>query len=76
MNILITGCNGQLGSELAKNLKDGYTELGPIPDALRDAQVQAVQRVVKVAGQQQTIKISHRGLLSPLGGAKAVFFQF
>lgn len=42
MNILITGCNGQLGSELAKNLKDGYTELGPIPDALRDAQVVCV----------------------------------
>lgn len=42
MNILITGCNGQLGSELAKNLKDGYTELGPVPEALRNAQTVCV----------------------------------
>ena len=42
MNILITGCNGQLGNELAKNLRDGYTELGPIPEELRGAQVVCV----------------------------------
>ena len=32
MNVLITGSNGQLGRELAKNLANGYTELGPIPE--------------------------------------------
>lgn len=42
MNILITGCNGQLGSELAKNLNNGFTELGPIPEELRGAQVVCV----------------------------------
>ncbi len=42
MNILITGCNGQLGNELAKNLNNGFTELGPIPEALRGAQVVCV----------------------------------
>ena len=39
MNILITGCNGQLGSELAKDLNNGCTELGPIPEEFRNAQV-------------------------------------
>ena len=42
MNILITGCNGQLGNELAKNLNNGFTELGPIPEELRGAQVVCV----------------------------------
>lgn len=42
MNILITGCNGQLGSELAKNLKNGYTELGPVPEEFHNAQVVCV----------------------------------
>ena len=42
MNILITGCNGQLGSELAENLNNGFTELGPIPEELRGAQVVCV----------------------------------
>lgn len=42
MNILITGCNGQLGSELAKDLNNGCTELGPIPEELRNAQVVCV----------------------------------
>ena len=39
MKILITGCNGQLGSELAKNLREGVTELGPLPAALENAAV-------------------------------------
>ena len=73
-----------IGGKGAVRPAGGHDKIAPLPDkiadglqiALRDAQVQAVQCVVKVAGQQQTIKFSHRGLLSPLGGAKAVFFQF
>ena len=42
MNVLITGSNGQLGRELAKNLANGYTELGPIPEELQGAQVVCV----------------------------------
>lgn len=39
---MITGSNGQLGRELAKNLANGYTELGPIPEELQGAQVVCV----------------------------------
>ena len=42
MNVLITGSNGQLGRELAKNLSNGFTELGPIPETLQGAQVVCV----------------------------------
>lgn len=42
MNVLITGSNGQLGRELAKNLANGYTELGPIPEELQGTQVVCV----------------------------------
>lgn len=42
MNVLITGSNGQLGRELAKNLANEYTELGPIPEELQGAQVVCV----------------------------------
>lgn len=31
MRILITGCKGQLGHELIKQLKNGYSEIGPLP---------------------------------------------
>ncbi len=34
MNILITGSNGQLGTQLRHILQDGATELGKIPDSL------------------------------------------
>lgn len=34
MNILITGCKGQLGTELVRNFERGYTELG-MPDILK-----------------------------------------
>ena len=39
MKILITGCNGQLGTELRKQLKAGCSEIGPIPEKLRTATV-------------------------------------
>jgi dTDP-4-dehydrorhamnose reductase len=42
MKILITGCNGQLGSELRKNLAAGVTELGEIPEAFKGAQIEAI----------------------------------
>jgi dTDP-4-dehydrorhamnose reductase len=34
MNILITGSNGQLGTELRYIFQDGFSELGKIPDSL------------------------------------------
>lgn len=37
--MLLTGCRGQLGTELLRCLSSGQTELGPVPDALRDARV-------------------------------------
>ncbi len=39
MKILITGCGGQLGTELQAQLRRGESELGPIPDRLRNATV-------------------------------------
>ena len=39
MNILITGANGQLGTELQKQLAQGRSELGPLPEKLLGAQV-------------------------------------
>lgn len=39
MKILITGCNGQLGTELQAQLRRGFSELGPIPDRLKNATV-------------------------------------
>lgn len=39
MRILIVGAKGQLGSELAKCLERGYTELGELPEKLRFADV-------------------------------------
>ena len=42
MKVLITGCNGQLGTELQKQLWMGRSEIGPIPEKLRNATVIAV----------------------------------
>ncbi len=39
MKILITGCNGQLGTELQAQFRRGKSELGPIPDRLKNATV-------------------------------------
>ncbi len=39
MKILITGANGQLGTELCKCLKNGKTELGDIAKELKGAQI-------------------------------------
>ncbi len=54
----------------------GYRETAPLPGeiadgfqvALRYPQVQAVQRVVKVAGQQQAVKFPHGASFRPSGG--------
>lgn len=37
MKIIITGCKGQLGTELQKQLRLGHSEIGPIPERLRNA---------------------------------------
>ncbi len=42
MNVLITGGNGQLGTELAVVLENQASELGPIPDCYQNAQVVCV----------------------------------
>ncbi len=42
MKILITGCRGQLGTEIRKQLRLGYSEIGPIPETLLGAEVTAV----------------------------------
>ncbi len=39
MKILITGCRGQLGTELQKQLSDEGCALGPLPERLRKATV-------------------------------------
>ncbi len=42
MNILITGANGQLGNELARQLAGGGSALGPIPATVQGAKVAGV----------------------------------
>ena len=42
MKILITGCRGQLGTELQKQLAAGESELGRLPEAVQQAEVAAV----------------------------------
>lgn len=39
MRILVTGSRGQLGNELRRLIEGGTAEIGPIPEAYRDAQV-------------------------------------
>ena len=43
MKIIVTGCKGQLGTELLKQLQEGRSELGPIPEKLLNATVIPVQ---------------------------------
>ena len=42
MRILITGCKGQLGTELAKQIEQGHSEIGPIPKCYHSATVVGV----------------------------------
>ena len=42
MKILITGSNGQLGTELGKILRNGISELGPIPRQLLEAELRCI----------------------------------
>lgn len=39
MKILITGCKGQLGAEIIKQLKTGRSEIGRIPEALVSSEI-------------------------------------
>lgn len=39
MKILITGASGQLGTEIQRQLKNGGSALGPVPDRLKNATV-------------------------------------
>lgn len=42
MKIMITGCNGQLGSEIRKTLQKGVSELGIIPEVYRNSELYGV----------------------------------
>ena len=42
MKILITGCKGQLGTEIQKQLRLGYSEIGSIPESLVGSSVTAI----------------------------------
>ena len=42
MKIIVTGCKGQLGTEIIKQLREGKSEIGPIPEKLLNATVIAV----------------------------------
>ena len=42
MKIVITGCKGQLGTEIQKQLREGKSEIGAIPDKLKNATIVAV----------------------------------
>lgn len=42
MHVLVVGSNGQLGQELARSFKTGVLEIGPIPAAFQDANVDYV----------------------------------
>ena len=54
MNILITGCNGQLGSELTRILTAGQSELGTIPLAFQSVSVRGVDiDTLDIADNQQ-----------------------
>ena len=39
MKIIVTGCRGQLGTEIIKQLREGRSELGPLPEKLMNATV-------------------------------------
>ena len=42
MKLLITGCKGQLGTEIQKQLKLDYSEIGTIPEEFRNAELEAI----------------------------------
>ena len=42
MKIIVTGCRRQLGTEIIKQLREGESEIGPIPEKLLNATVIAV----------------------------------
>ena len=42
MKIMITGSEGQLGSELRKILTKGISELGPVPEALMESELDCI----------------------------------
>lgn len=61
MKILITGAKGQLGNELAKQLQCGYSEIGEIPQQLKEAQVICTDvDELDITNQQQVFDFIHQ----------------
>lgn len=61
MKILITGCKGQLGGELCKQLKTGESELGPLPERLKTASVIAIDvEELDITDREETINYIRR----------------
>lgn len=52
MKVLITGCKGQLGTELQKQLNQGFSEIGPLPEKFKNATV--------IATDVDTLDITNR----------------
>ncbi|MGN0975164.1 MAG: SDR family oxidoreductase, partial [Gemmiger sp.] len=61
MKILITGCRGQLGTELQRQLAAGKSELGPLPDRLKNATVIAVDvDELDITNREETVSYIRR----------------
>ena len=64
MKIIVTGCRGQLGTEILKQLREGRSEIGPIPEKLLNATVLPVDLPeldisnYRMVEKRQGIKIS------------------
>ena len=61
MKVLITGCKGQLGTELQKQLHQGFSEIGPIPEKLKNATVIATDvDTLDIANREEVVAFVRR----------------
>lgn len=61
MKILITGCRGQLGREIQKQLSLGFSEIGSIPEKMKNATVIAVDLdVLDITDRTATVDFVRR----------------
>ena len=45
MNVLVTGCKGQLGNELYKIITEKKSELGEIPQCFHDCKLTCIDEI-------------------------------